>query len=157
MEGADPEWIASSVHHVAQHMRAQDVAEIAAMHPGEDPYEVLRLSVSLSTCGWIILAGDEPVAIFGAAPTALPGIGCVWLLGTDNLVRQAHSFARQTPFYVDLMHENYPILFNHIDSRNTVSMRWLKWGGFGLMGDHRSPSGCLFHTFARSQHVRRQH
>jgi hypothetical protein len=151
MEGADPEWIASSVAHVAQNMRAQDVAEVAAMHPGEDPYSILALSVSLSTCGWIIPAGDEPVAIFGAAPTALPEIGCVWLLGTDKLVRQAHSFARQTPFYIDQMLAHHPGLFNHIDSRNTVSVWWLKWGGFTLLGDHRAPSGHLFHTFAKSR------
>jgi hypothetical protein len=150
MEGADPDWIASSVAHVARHMRAQDLAEIEAMHGGE-PHEVLAQSVALSSIGWIIHAGDEPVAVFGAAPSALPEVGIVWLLGTDHLVKQAHSFARQTPLYIDQMLTRFPILWNYIDSRNTVSMKWLSWGGFELLGDHRSPSGHLFHIFARSR------
>lgn len=149
---ADPSWVAASVAHIASHLRQQDRDELEAMHGGI-PELVLPQSLLLSSHGWIIVSQDEPVGIFGAAPSPLPGVGVAWMLGTDGLLREPRSVARQTAHYVEALHKDYPVLWNYIDTRNTVSMRWLRWGGFKLLGDHRAPSGHLFHLFARSSHV----
>lgn len=150
LEGADPEWVASSLSHIIQSLRDQDRAELEAMH-GQPPELIIPLSVALSSHGWIAVDDGTPFAVFGAAPSALPGIGVVWMLGTDGVARAGHSVGRLTAPHLEAMHTRYPVLFNYIDSRNSVSMRWLRWAGFELHGDHTTPSGHIFHIFARSR------
>lgn len=150
LEGADPSWVASSISHIARHLRDQDRAELEAMHGGS-PELILPQSVLLSSHGWLAVDRGEPIAVFGAAPSPLPGVGIVWMLGTDGVARAGRSIARQTAPLLDEMHTAYPVLWNYIDARNSVSLRWLRWVGFELLGDHRSPSGHLFHIFARSR------
>lgn len=147
--GADPSWVASSLAHIGHYLRQQDRDEIEAMHGGT-PELVLPQSLLLSSHAWIVEFQGEAIAVFGAAPSPLPGVGIVWLLGTDKIAAAGRSFARKTPHYVELMQQAYPVLWNYIDTRNTVSMRWLRWGGFELKDDHLSSSGHLFHIFARS-------
>ncbi|MGH6746392.1 hypothetical protein [Novosphingobium sp.] len=146
---ADPRWIASSLAHLIKNLRDQDRAEMEAMH-GLPPELVLPQALIVSSHCWIAVEGGEPFAIYGAAPTALPGVGSIWFLGTDGVTRYGRSVARRTVPMIQKMHETYPVLWNHIDTRNTVSMRWLRWSGFKLLGDHTAPSGHLFHLFARS-------
>lgn len=119
------------------------------MHPGEDTLEILAQSVLLSTHGWLVFSDGEPIAVMGAAPSALPGVGIAWMLGTPGILRVGRTVARQTAQYLDAMHTAYPVLWNYIDARNTVSMKWLRWVGFELLGDRTAPSGHQFHIFAR--------
>lgn len=149
---ADPAWVAASVAHIGHYMRQQDLDELASMHDIA-PELVLSQSLLLSSHAWIAEHKGEPVAIFGAAPSPLPGVGIVWLLGTDKITEAGRSIARQTPHYVEQMQRAYPVLWNYIDARNSVSMRWLRWGGFKLVGDYTSPKGHPFHIFARTAHV----
>jgi hypothetical protein len=147
----DPDTLGSWVDHIADNMRAEDRDEVAAMQSGVTVLDALRQSVSLSSHGFSIMdRAGEPVAIFGAAPHPLPGVGVVWMLGTDGIRREAQGIARNTRPYLDVLNEAYPILWNYIDDRNKVSLRWLKWGGFELIGHHEF-SGHPFHTFARTR------
>lgn len=154
MGAADPAWVAASLSHIIKNLRQQDRDEINAMH-GQAPELVIPQSVLLSSHGWIIVHQGEPVAVFGAAPSPLSGVGIVWMLGTDGLLSCGHTVGRQTRQHLDAMHTRYPLLWNYIDARNSVSMRWLEWGGFELLGDHLAPTGHLFHIFARSRHCQK--
>ncbi|MBF7012541.1 hypothetical protein QUC32_23110 [Novosphingobium resinovorum] len=145
----EPARLASLLAHIAANLRDQDRLEMDAMH-GLAPELVIPQAVLMSSHCWLAMDGEEPIAVFGAAPMALPGIGSVWFLGTDGVARCGRSVARQTVPLLDVMQETYSVLWNHIDARNTVSLRWLRWCGFRLLGEHHPPSGHLFHLFARS-------
>lgn len=146
----DPDTLGSWLDHVAINLRSEDRDEVAAMGSASNEREALGLSVGLSSHGFAILDRvGEPAAVFGAAPHPLPGVGVVWMLGTEGINREAISIARQTRPYFDVLNEAYPILWNYIDDRNKVSLRWLKWGGFDLIGHHEF-SGHTFHIFART-------
>jgi hypothetical protein len=89
--------------------------------------------------------------MFGAAPHPLPGVGVVWMLGTDGILKNSFGIARATRRYFDTLNDAYFVLWNYIDARNVVSLRWLRWGGFKLLkdvafGPHQ------FHIFARTNH-----
>lgn len=145
----DPDTVGAWADHISRHMRQADLDEIEAMGTGTD---ALHLSVALSTHGFAVMDREGvPCAMFGAAPHPLPGVGVVWMLGTDGIRREAYSIAKATRRYFDTLNDPYPVLWNYIDARNTVSLRWLRWGGFKLLSDTEI-GGHKFHIFARSTH-----
>lgn len=140
---------------IAANMRTSDVEEVKASST-LTPLEALQGGTEVSTYCWIITnRNDDPIAVFGCAPMALPGMAAVWMLGTDGILSEATSIARQTRPYMDLMNREYHVLWNYIDDRNKVSMRWLKWAGFKIVKSkpNHGPEGRLFHSFARTSHV----
>lgn len=140
------------VDHLSKHLRRADLDEIEAM-AGVTSGEALRASLALSTHAYCVLGRHgEPAAMFGAAPHPLPGVGVVWMLGTDAIRTEAVGIARRTRRYFDELNDPYPVLWNYIDGRNEVSLRWLRWGGFRLIGQAEF-SGHPFHIFARTTHV----
>lgn len=146
----EPGVVEAWADHIAANLRQQDLDEIEAMDTGP---QALHLSVQLSSHGYCITDRQGiPCAMFGAAPHPLPGVGVVWMLGTDAIRSEAYSIARQTRQYFDTLNAAYGILWNYIDARNTVSMRWLRWGGFELLRDVEV-GGHPFHIFARTNHV----
>lgn len=148
----DPDMVGAWADHIAANLRSQDLDEIEAMG-AVSPAEALHTSISLSSHGYAILDRDENAcAIFGAAPHPLPDVGVVWMLGTDAIRTEAYSIAKRTRRYFDELNSVYPILWNYIDARNTVSLRWLRWGGFKLLKDVEI-GGHPFHIFARTTYV----
>lgn len=136
---------------ITRNLRRCDLDEIEAMS-AVSPGDALRASLGLSTHAYGIVDGNgEAVAMFGAAPHPLPGVGIVWMLGTDAIQTEAVGIAKRTRRYFDELNAAYGILWNYIDARNEVSLRWLRWGGFELLGDTRmGPEGLPFHIFART-------
>lgn len=138
--------------HVGANMRQSDIDEVRASS-GLTPTEAVRQSLSLSSIAFCVESDTHgPCAIFGAAPGGLPGLGIVWMLGTDGIRKEGYSIAKQTRRYFDELNLEYPVLWNMIDGRNSLSMRWLRWGGFELLVEHpnHGPEGRPFYSFARS-------
>lgn len=144
------------LEHIEKNLRADDIAELeAASH---QPIEgVLTRSVGVSSHGWVVTSDEtgEPIVVMGAAPLALPRMGAAWMLATDGIKDEAFSVARHTRRYVDEMQEAYDLLWNYIDARNEISMRWLQWAGFRLVSAHpfHGPQRRAFYSFARSRYV----
>lgn len=137
---------------IAANLRAQDMDEVRASS-ALPPREALFASVAVSSHAYVVEGRDgAPVAAFGAAPHALPGVGIVWMLGTDGIRRESYSIARATRRYFEELNQAYWMLWNYIDGRNSLSMRWLRWGGFELLAEHpnHGPEGRTFYTFART-------
>lgn len=134
-------------------LRKGDLDEIEAMG-ATTASTALRDSLGLSTHAYCITAqqGCGPIAMFGAAPSPLPGVGIVWMLGSDDIQKEAIGIARRTRRYFNELNDPYPVLWNYIDDRNEVSKKWLEWGGFKLLRSVQL-GGHPFHIFARTTHV----
>jgi hypothetical protein len=151
LRSVEPGVVLTWVEHLTSHLRRSDIDEVEAMG-GVSPATALAVSLSLSSHAFAVLGRrGEPIAMFGAAPHPLPGLGVVWMLGSDGIDREATAIGRRSRRFFRELADAYPLgLWNYIDARNKKSMRWLRWGGFKLLGDHTMPSGHLFHIFAKT-------
>jgi len=120
--------------HVAANLRAADRAELAAVSR-ITPLRIIEdgiLESSRVHTVWIKESGN-PCAIFGVRDSGHPGLGVVWLLGTDDLFKYAHKFLRNSRPWVDVLHNEFKVLFNVIDERQDVYIKWLRWVGFDFV------------------------
>lgn len=142
-----------ALEYIAENLREADRQEIEASS-GDYPMGAVFQSWQASTKSWLILDRTGlPIGIMGVAPhPTSEGLGMAWMVGTDGVAEEALSIARQTRRYVEEMHEDYPILWNFIDARNELSLKWLEWSGFIIADAHLNfgPEGRLFYEFIRT-------
>ncbi len=121
---------------MAPNLRKADLNEIEAL-TAEGPLQALKTSMALSTVRLTATHLGEPFAIWGICPIQ-EDVGAVWLLGTDTITIPSvtRQFLRFSKLYVEQFQSMYPLLFNYIDARNTVHIRWLKWLGFNFINLH---------------------
>lgn len=133
-------------------LRSSDLDEITASS-GLPPYVAVVGGALVSDMGWVMLDDDDPICVFGVAPSGHPEAGVVWMVGTDRMKepRIARAVLRHSVPFKERMHDLYPCLFNFIDARNTASLKWLQWTGYRLLEAHPEwgREGRLFYTFAR--------
>jgi hypothetical protein len=148
-----PETVGAWARHIAEHLRDGDRVEVEASS-GSDPRSAVALSILMSSRAYAVLdRNDVPVCLYGVSPHPLPGVGVVWLLGTDGLYDEALPIARVSKAHVAELQQQYPLLWNYVDERNTLSIRWLRWMGFKAHGVKQTASGHPFRIFARTAHV----
>lgn len=124
--------------HVAANMRQADRDEVAALRL--NPEEALKGSILFSEVLFTIRRGDEPLGMFGVADR-----GAVWMLGTDGIKDIRYTFLRQSSTWVNALHSASPALWNWVDARNELHIRWLKWLGFKFT--QARPLGANGETF----------
>lgn len=124
---------------IAENMRQADVDEIWASSRSTPMQSVMAgLLVSrdpkVIQCVWHDTksgtADGRAMCIFGVTtPTILSRIGSPWMLGHRDLHLHSKTFLKLSREYVRQMKQEYDILVNWVDARNTLSLRWMKWVG----------------------------
>ncbi len=138
---------------VAKAMRQRDVAEIWASSRNT-PRKALEDGVASSVLCWTGMVGDKPACILGVSPASLlSGRGVPWMLATDRLARAERPMLRLSRPLIEAMQDIFPReLFNHVDARNTDTVRWLRSLGFTVEdAKPYGPDGLPFHRFSRSR------
>lgn len=112
---------------LASKLRLADIKEIwAAGHI--KPLEALNDGARISSLCFTILYHGEVVAMFGCAPVD-DDRGTVWLLASDRLYDMRKTFLKHSRYFIDLMLEEIPYLFNFVHIENKQSIKWLKFCG----------------------------
>lgn len=133
-------------------IRESDRAEIEASH-NQTPYEALSYGMRhASFCATVLYEGN-PVAMFGTVPDMKPA-GTVWLLATNDVYKMRYTFLKLSKRFVKLMMGRYPVLFNFVDARNKITIKWLEWIG-AKVGPPKpyGIQGLPFHYFEFSKDV----
>lgn len=114
---------------LAPRLRKADLREIEAAS-GRHPAQALRAGLEASDAPMAVIEHGRPIAMFGVVP-ALPGreLGAPWLLGTDRILANWREFVRLSRPTFAKVTAPYTSLRNHVDRRNTVHVRWLRWLG----------------------------
>ena len=135
------------VGRIATRIRAIDAIECAAF--GHTPKSALRAALSGSSLAWTAKADGAPVAMFGASTVStLEGIGCPWMLMTDEAPRHARALVEQGRRYSDMMLRHYARLANHVHADNAVAIRWLSRLGYDI-GEIENVNGHPMRGFTR--------
>lgn len=85
-----------------------------------------------------ISTDDEVVVgLFGAIPTCDLS-AAVWLVGSDALIKPPlrRQFLVEGKTFLDALHRFRPLLWNYVDERNRLHIRWLEWMGFTFINRH---------------------
>jgi hypothetical protein len=127
-------WLPGDPDQLNSRLRVADLQEIQAVSR-EDSLTILKQSAAWSDpCFTIIDQKDIPIAIFGVVPDPLTvALGRIWLLGSNDIVHNSATFLRHSRQWIEKLHERYPTLWNYVDARNEVHIRWLKWCGFTFL------------------------
>jgi len=136
-------------------MRKEDRDEVLAAS-GLSPHKALMNGYVLSTeCFTIIEQGSGlPLGMFGYRIIEKGLLGTVWMLATDRLVEHRWSFLRGSRKRIDYMQSRVPLLYNTVDVRNDVHIKWLHWLGFRFVRVIKAGKAQLpFAEFVRLKHV----
>lgn len=136
----------------SQNMRKCDRDEIAAAG-GHTPSAAMMYAHGYVKTA---LVDNLPLLIFGVAPSPTPEAGLVWMLASDYLEapRPRRLLARHSREWVEDMQQNYDLLFNIADARNTAHHKWLKFCGFKFIRKfNHGPCNAPFYEFARMNNV----
>lgn len=131
-------------------LRPEDARECHAQR-GVNFFREIREQFNVKEEPWYAgLAGGELLCIFGVGgrPTTLSGTACVWMLATENLEKRARPFARHSREVVRVLISQNSYLFNFVDERNVLAVRWLRWLGFTVLeAVQYGVKGERFHPF----------
>jgi hypothetical protein len=134
---------------LAPNLRAADHREILASF-GESPEEALLYSLRLSSTCKVGVDAEGIVGVFGCGPHPENKlVGVPWLMGTDRMALNVRWFMRTAKLWKTIFHLDFPHLWNLVDSRNTVHVRWLTHMGFTFSGE-RHIKGVIFREFYSS-------
>lgn len=126
--------LSGDVAQLSHRLRAADLLEIQAVMGGDSRTILEQGMVWSEPCFVIVDPEERSLALFGVVPDpGQAGVGRVWLVGTDELVSHSRCFLRHSRKWIEKLHERYPTLWNYVDARNEVHIRWLKWCGFTFL------------------------
>ena len=74
--------------------------------------------------------------------------GLVWMLGSNKLKKIKIAFLKESRTEVEGMNTLFPHLWNIIDSRNELHLKWIKWCGFKIIGE-RMVNNVKFYEFCK--------
>ncbi len=138
---------------IAETMRDEDIAEIKAQS-GLDPIASLFYCFFKSRpCMTMISRHGHPMGMWGVVPESETS-GRIWMLGCQSMLDDTsdkRTFLRRSKVELDKIIQEYPVLFNVVDARNKVHVRWLQWMGFTFIKKHSEygPESRLFYEFVR--------
>jgi len=135
-----------------------DVCELAPNLRSEDKREVNTLGKTSEqsllsgylfgrVCRSIINNYGQVVGMYGVVP-ADSKTGLVWMLGSDKLKKIKIPFLKESRTEVEKMNILLPHLWNIIDSRNELHLKWIKWCGFKIIGE-RMVNNVKFYEFCK--------
>ncbi len=136
------------VEELALTMSPEDIAECwAASHL--KPYEALKRSLMYTNYPQTGLVDGRVMAIWGVGKlTQLSDSGIPWMLTSHIVEDNFRSFLRYSKDLLNTMKKEALVFENFVDSRNIISIKWLKWLGFTIHDAlPYGPDNMLFHRF----------
>lgn len=135
-------------------VRHSILSDITRLHPllrQEDREEVRAIGIRPRTAlmqGYLNgpcftgMYEDSLLCMYGVVPEG--DKGRIWMLSSTLADNYPISICRISRREVDKLRLNYSVLFNVVDERNELTIKWLTWLGFSfgathIIGKHKQP------------------
>lgn len=122
----------SDIEDVGDNMREIDKLE-CLLSSGTRPRDAIRTGLENDFHTWSICSNKtkKPLACFGVGPLMPNETNYIWLLCTDDLIKESGSeFAKASKAWVKFIVNHYQLpCVNEVHTENTLALRWLKWCG----------------------------
>jgi len=126
------------VDYIAPRLRKADREECQAA-TGKQPLEVLHAGLSLGDISLTLRSPDgDRVGLCGVVKSYLENAGVVWMCATDDIYQYQMTFLRNSKEALAYLGQDYSLLYNCVDARNTVHIKWLDWMGFTFINKHET-------------------
>jgi hypothetical protein len=139
------------ITYIAPRLRTADHQECLAA-TGREPLGVLMESLEIGAKTLTMRSPTgQRVGLLGVVQSPIPEAGAIWLCATDDIYQWQMTFLRQSKLVLPKLQANYLALYNYVDARNTVHLKWLKWMGFTFINKHEhfGVEQRLFYEFVR--------
>lgn len=128
---------------LAPNLRQADLDELSATRDN-DPLFALSHPFTDPTAQTYSMVGDENevVGMFGVNDQ-----GTVWMLSSDQLYSQyKRQFIIEARYWIDILQGPHERIWNFVDVKNHVAIRWLRFCGF-VVGPDPLPYGPDLRSF----------
>lgn len=80
-----------------------------------------------------------------------PTTGLIWMIATDDLIGHQMEFLKYSKPFIEEHEEPYDLIFNWVDARNEVHLKWLRWCGFTFVQRYErfGSLGIPFYQFCK--------
>lgn len=131
--------IIADAEFLAPRLRQADLDEIKASS-GDTPVASLERSIRRGVVTLTMIDPDdgEPVGIFGLVETPEPDLAAVWAMATPKLFNNTKLFMRESHKWLEHVNDVYHVLYNYVDARNVVHIKWLQSLGFICIKAHEN-------------------
>ena len=94
----------------------------------------------------------ERVSLCSVASSPIDDAGVVWMCATDDIYQYQMAFLRKRKAELEYLAQDYMLLHNYVDARNTLHLKWLRWMSFTLINKHAKfgAEKRLFYKFLRT-------
>lgn len=121
--------LASDIEAMKDNMRKEEIVELQASYDFT-PEQGLSVSFVSSSHRLTAVLDGKPFAMFGVVPDSYMGHSAqVWLLTTNDLEKAKMRFLKMSKIVIQFFLSKYSILYNHVDARHRLCIRWLHWCG----------------------------
>ena len=131
------------VEYILDHLRKEDLTELKAIW--SEDWKAKTLENIMGTEFYVMLGKaknkDIPVVMggFWKVEADAEGVGCAWLLTTDEVKNHKMCLLRELRKEVAKADEKYWLTYNFIYKENFMAKNWLKWLGYKF--DNPNPEG----------------
>jgi hypothetical protein len=124
--------------YLATRLLPEDAAEVKAAS-GLAIVDALLGGIELSDECLVLCnrkALDKPICIWGIRSTPDPDVGAIWLLCAKGLQQNRVGFLKESLKWFAKFSQQYRVLWNLVDERNTAHVRFLQWHGCVFINRH---------------------
>ena len=118
---------------LAPNLRQADKNECQAA-TGRKPYDVMADGLKWGDKTLTMVAPTGiPVGLLGVGRSMIEDAGNIWLTATDDIEKYQMTFLRHSKRVLHELQQDYLVLHNFVDARNSLHIKWLKWMGFSFI------------------------
>ena len=120
----------SDIVHLAFNCREADKQECLD-HTGQVPLLAIYGAFVNTKESYTGFYNDQLVCCYGLIES-----GCIWMCATNYIESVPMTFLKHSKLKLKELFNNYDMIWNYVDARNVVHIKWLKWLGFTIINKH---------------------